>query len=54
MSHLQNLVTLAMLTLAGALLNAAPGHAQNGPIKIKESPAEYSVSDESPFDDVMR
>jgi tripartite-type tricarboxylate transporter receptor subunit TctC len=28
------LVLLAALTLAGALVNAVPGHAQNGPIKI--------------------
>jgi tripartite-type tricarboxylate transporter receptor subunit TctC len=32
--HIRSFVSLAMLTLAGVLMNAAPGHAQNGPIKI--------------------
>ena len=34
MQHLMRLASLAALTLACALVNAAPGHAQNGPIKI--------------------
>jgi tripartite-type tricarboxylate transporter receptor subunit TctC len=32
--HIRSFVSLAMLTLAGVLVNAALGHAQNGPIKI--------------------
>ena len=33
-ARIRNFAVLAMLTLAGALVNPALGHAQNGPIKI--------------------
>ena len=34
MLHIRSYVLLAMLTLAGALVDATAGHAQDGPIKI--------------------
>jgi hypothetical protein len=34
---IRSFASLAMLTLAGTLVNAALGHAQNGPIKILKS-----------------